>query len=438
MDSIRYLVSTAVQNQMSIHHLDVETAFLNGTLAEEIYLEIPDGFEDYKFNRKTQVFKLKKSIYGLKQASRVWNELFTAELIKLGLKQSTADPCIFIKYQESTDIPVAAVGVFVDDCFVVGGDAESLQLKNLLMNIFKMHDLGSLSFALGIKFDQFKDGSIQMSQALYVDKLLEKFDMMDAKTVETPMALKNSVKPKQQQEDIFENESPLFENINRYQQLVGSLIYLSNSTRPDIACAIRSLASKMHSPTEADMVAGKRVLRYLKGTRDLALNYNNKSQELFAYSDSSYAEEKDRKSVGGYVTLQAGAAITWKSTKQSIIAQSSMEAEYIALAETAKEIEWLRKLQVEFRPKSFSKPTTIFEDNQSTIKLSKNPIHSNRSKHIAVRFHKIQELVANKVINIEYMPTDQMVADIMTKSLGKVLHKRFVEGMGLIKATLSK
>jgi hypothetical protein len=189
----------------------------------------------------------------------------------------------------------------------------------------------------------------------------------------------------------------------------------------------------MHAPTEINLTAAKRVLRYLKGTRDLALNFNNKNQELEIYSDSSYAEELDRKSVGGYVTLQAGAAITWKSTKQSIIAQSSMEAEYIALAEAAKEAEWLRKLQQEFRPTALSTPTTIYEDNQSTIKLSNNPIHSNRSKHISVRYHKIQELVANKIIVIKHKPTQEMIADIMTKSLGRILHERFVEMMGLTK-----
>ncbi len=441
MDSIRFLISTAVQNQMKIQHLDVETAFLNGVLAEEIYLEIPEGFDEY--DRKSKVFKLKKSIYGLKQASRVWNELFTSELLKMGLIQSDADPCVFIKYQDSSQpattttststtprVPIGMIGVFVDDCLAVGGDDVLAEIKSKLMSIFKMHDLGPLTFALGIKFDQLKDNSIQMSQALYVDKLLEKFGMMDAKIVATPLVLKNAEKPKNEEN---EEKSPALEDINKYQSIVGSLIYLEHSTRPDIAYAVSLLARSMHAPTEEDMKNAKRVLRYLKGTRDLVLNYNNKNEELVIYSDSSYAEEKDRKSVGGYVSLQAGAAITWKSTKQSIIAQSSMEAEYIALAEAAKEAEWLRKLQQEFRPTSLTTPTTIFEDNQSTIKLSKNPIHSNRSKHIAVRYHKIQELVANKIIAVEYKPTEEMIADIMTKSLGRILHERFVKMMGLTK-----
>ena len=292
------------------------------------------------------------------------------------------------------------------------------------MNLFKMNDLGLLKHALGIKYDQREDGTIRMSQEIYVEKLLEKFNMQDCKPVDTPMPFKNN-------NNLIE-DSPTMQNINIYQQLVGSLIYLSNSTRPDIAYTIRELASVMHAPTDANFIAAKRCLRYLKKNQHYALNFNNKSQQLHAYSDSSYAEEKDYKSVGGYVTMCAGSAISWKSTKQPIIAQSSMEAEYIALAETAKEVEWLRKHQAEAFPSLADNPTIIYEDNQSAIKLSNNPIHSNRSKHINVRYHKIQELVANQVIDVQYLPTTDMVADIMTKSLAKVLHARFVDGMGLI------
>ena len=246
--------------------------------------------------------------------------------------------------------------------------------------------------------------------------------MQDCRAAATPLPTKINI----------EVNSKFFDDVNYYQQIVGSLIYLSNSTRPDIAYAVSYLARSMTAPTEENFSNAKRVLRYLKGSRNLALNFNNKNQDLFAYSDSSYAEEKDRKSVGGYVTMIAGSPISWKSKKQPIIAQSSMEAEYITLAETAKEIEWIRKLQREIFPKSTTTPTTIFEDNQSTINLSKNPIHSNRSKHIDVRYHKIQELVANKTISVTYLSTQEMVVDIMTKSLGRLLHARFVDGMGLI------
>jgi uncharacterized membrane-anchored protein len=162
----------------------------------------------------------------------------------------------------------------------------------------------------------------------------------------------------------------------------------------------------------------------------LSLNYNN-STSLVGYSDSSYAEEKDRKSVGGYVFNQAGAAITWRSTKQDIVAQSSMEAEYIALAESAKEAIWIRKLQREFFPK-IKTSTTIKQDNQSTIKLAINPIHTNRSKHIDVRYHATRNYVQDGAIKIEYVSTNEMIADIMTKALGSTLQEKFVKLLGLM------
>ena len=292
------------------------------------------------------------------------------------------------------------------------------------MEIFKMHDLGPLTYALGIKFDQKEDGTIQMSQQSYIDKMLEKFSMQDCKPTNTPLPIKSAT-------NIEPDNKPL-QDINKYQQIIGSLIFISNATRPDIAYAVSHLARAMHAPLESDLIAAKRVLRYLKGTRNYALNYNNKDQDLIIYSDSSWAEEPGRKSVGGYASICAGASISWKSTKQAIIAMSTMEAEYIALAEAAKEAQWLRKLELELFPKKISTPTTIYEDNQSTIKLSNNPLHTNRSKHIDIRYHKIQELVADKTIIVKYLPGTEMTADIMTKSLGPQLHHRHVAGLGLI------
>ena len=419
-ESIRRLVAFAVQTGCQIHHLDVQTAFLNAPLEEDVYIEIPEGFQ--QFGSRTKCLKANMSIYGLRQAGRNWNKFFKKKLIDMGYVQSAADPCIFIKYNQEGEI-ISVIGIFVDDCLVVGGEEENALVKKLLMEIFKMHDLGPLKFALGIKFDQ-KDGTIQMSQQHYVDKMLEKFSMQDCKPTNTPLPIKSAT-------NIEPDNKPL-QDINKYQQIIGSLIFISNSTRPDIAYAVSHLARAMHAPLESDLTAAKRVLRYLKGTRNYALNFNNKDQDLIIYSDSSWAEEQGRKSVGGYASICAGAAISWKSSKQPTIAMSTMEAEYIALAEAAKEAQWLRKLEQEFFPKKISTPTTICEDNQSTIKLSNNPIHTNRSKHIDIKYHKIQELVEDKIIKVQYVPGTEMTADIMTKSLGPQLHYRHATGLGLI------
>ena len=221
-----------------------------------------------------------------------------------------------------------------------------------------------------------------------------------------------------------------FEDIKLYQQIVGSLIYLSNATRPDIAFSVGVLARSMSSPSQADYNNAKHVMRYLVGSKNLVLKYNCQ-QNLVGYSDASYAEEEDRKSVGGYLFMQAGAVISWRSAKQPIVAMSSCEAEYIALSEACKEAVWIRKLQKEIQPEIVKLPVVIFEDNQSTIKLGNNPIHSNRTKHIDVRYHKIQEWVRDKAVKLEYMSTAEMTADIMTKSVGKILIERFREKMGL-------
>ena len=325
-ESTRRLTAFAVQSGFKIHHLDVQTAFLNAPLEEDIYLEIPEGFED--FGSRTKVLKLNKSIYGLRQAGRNWNVLFSSTLLDMGYAQSAADPCIFIKYNQDGTL-ISAIGIFVDDGLVVGGVEQNILVKDKLMEIFKMHDLGPLTYALGIKFDQKEDGTIQMSQQSYIDKMLEKFSMQDCKPTNTPLPIKSAT-------NIEPDNKPL-QDINKYQQIIGSLIFISNSTRPDVAYAVSQLARAMHAPLESDLIAAKRVLRYLKGTRNYALNYNNKDQDLIIYSDSSWAEEPGRKSVGGYASICAGASISWKSTKQPTIAMSTMEAEYIALAEAAKE-----------------------------------------------------------------------------------------------------
>jgi hypothetical protein len=417
-ESLRFLISYAAQQNLVIHNLDVKNAFLQAQLAEEIYAEIPEFMNEFNVEKSKFVLKLNKSIYGLKQAGRVWNEKFTSDIKNIGFLMSDADPCIFI--HES--IPNLLLGIFVDDCFVVGNPKEVEEIKIKLCQILPMHDLGKLTYALGIKISQ-EDDKITLCQDAYVKRLLEKFQMTDCKEISTPLPL-NAQKAE-------ENSEP-FEDINLYQQLVGSLIYLSNVTRPDLAYAVSHLARGMSSPTQNDWINAKRVLRYLKGTQNLGLKYQKgNKEEIFGYSDASYAEEKDRKSIGGYLFLQAGAAISWKSQKQNVVAQSSAEAEYIALAEASKESIWLQKFQTNFKMK-VKNPMKIFEDNQSTIQIAANPIHSKKTKHIDVQYHAIRDYIKNNKISVKYLRTDEMVADSMTKSLAQVQYNKHKDAMGLI------
>ena len=226
--SSRFLISSAVMLGFKIHHFDVQTAFLNGELEETIYLEIPEGFEaSLKVDRKAHVLKLVKSIYGLKQASRVWNEKFTSTIQQMNFVQSQADPCVFIKYGPD-QVPIALIGIYVDDCHVAAQEDQIVEIGNQLKSKFEMHDLGPLTYSLGINVDQ-SNGAVTLSQAKYVEKLTKKFGMDDSRIMSTPLPFK----PQNDQS----NNKP-FEDVNKYQQLIGSLIYLANATRPDLAYSV--------------------------------------------------------------------------------------------------------------------------------------------------------------------------------------------------------
>jgi hypothetical protein len=417
-ESLRFILSFSSANNFIADNMDVKTAFLYGDLDEEVYMEIPEG---YDIDRKKKVFKLKKSIYGLKQASRIWNEKFTEEVKKLGYQQSQADPCLF--YRMEKDKIVGLIGIVVDDVtLAIKNQREMERVKLLLSEKFEMKDMGSLTHIIGIKIEQSIDG-ISLSQEKYIDLLLHSFNMEHCKPQSTPL-------PTNMSNHDAENLKP-FSDIKAYQRLIGSLIYLANMTRPDISYATSYLARKLIEPTNQDYIHAKRVLRYLKGTRHYRITYGRSSTPLLGYSDASYADADERKSTGGYVFLMNGGPISWKSRKQSIVALSSTEAEFIALADTAKEALWWRKILREIDPKNINVPTTILEDNQSAIKLSKNHIHNDRSKHIDVRCFFIRDYISKLQLDVKYVPTNLQIADMFTKSLSNEILKKFVKLLNL-------
>ena len=205
-----------------------------------------------------------------------------------------------------------------------------------------------------------------------------------------------------------------------YQSAVGSLMYLSVSTRPDITYAVGNLARFCSKPTKAHWTAMKRVLRYLKGTVNYGIRYSQKSSsDCVGFSDADWAGDiDDRKSTSGYLFQISGGPVAWKSKKQSCVALSTAEAEYVALSSAAQESVWLRQLISEFG-RSLETPTTIFEDNQSAIAMSKNPQFHGRAKHIDIKHHFVREQVSSGAVKLEYCPTEEMTADIFTKGLNR-------------------
>lgn len=405
--SIRALLSFAVQNNMHVHQMDVVTAFLNGHLEEEIYMEQPDGY--VKPGQEHLVCKLKKAIYGLKQSPRCWSKTFTEFMKDLGFNQSTSDPCVFVRARQELEI----LAVYVDDLILITESLQSMsELKVALKNRYKMKDMGELSYILGISVIQDKTNKcVYLHQKHYIEAVLQKYGMDKANPVTTPADANVKL---QKNDGVSKPVNP-----GTYQSIVGSLLYAAMATRPDIAQAVSAVSKFNAEPNTAHMTAVKRILRYLKGTANLALKYQrSESETLVGFSDADWAgDQDDRRSTTGNVFLLSGGAVSWLSKKQNTVALSTAEAEYVALSQAAQECTWLTRLLSDLGMDVT--PTVILEDNQGAIAIAKNPVDHSRTKHIDIRYHYIRECVQNGQIQLQYCPTDDMRADILTKPLPK-------------------
>lgn len=416
LSSVRLLIAVAVQNNLQVEHLDVETAFLNGDLEEEIYMEQPEGFST---DPKGKVCLLKKSLYGLKQAPRQWNKKVCEAMKTLSLTQATTEHCLYYK-REGNDFLVVAV--FVDDFFILGNNAKMKDnFKNHLKKIFTVKDLGPLKDCLGMRVIQ-KEGCITLDQTKYIQKLLHKFGMNDAIPVTTPLepGLKLSL-PDKEEENI---EVP-------YQELIGSLMYVSICTRPDIAHAVSYLSQFNVHYGEVHWRAAKRVLRYLKETVHLKLLYKPGQSYPTGYADADYGNNIiDRRSFTGFIFFMSGAPISWEARKQRTVALSTTEAEYMALGEACKEAIYLKSLISEIF--AIIHPIVIHSDNQSSIKLAHNNTYHARTKHIDIKHHFIRDSLAHHNLTLKYIPSNDNIADILTKPLPRIKHARCANLLGLV------
>ena len=410
-ESVRTVIALAAMKNLVLHQMDVTTAFLNGTLEEEVYMKQPEGF--VRKGEEHLVCKLKKSIYGLKQSPRCWNMALDQFLTTINLRQSSADPCIYTSPGGETVI----VAVYVDDILVATETEKTmLKLKRLISQKFEVKDLGELKSFLGVQVKVMSD-SIWIGQSGYTSRVLEKFGMADAKPVSTPV----DVSLKLHSEN---NSSPVDKSL--YQSAVGSLLYLSNWTRPDITYAVNTVAKFSSSPTEVHWTAVKRIMRYLKGTSGYGVNYVKCTKDSLAgYCDADWAGDvNDRKSTSGYVFTLAGAPVSWRSKKQSCVALSTAEAEYIALASAAQEAVWLRELLKQLDG-PMAEATIVYDDSQSAIAMTKNPQFHGRAKHIGIKYHYIRGEVEKGTVKLLYCPTENMMADVLTKGLSKEKHHKF-------------
>jgi Reverse transcriptase (RNA-dependent DNA polymerase)/Integrase core domain/GAG-pre-integrase domain len=423
--SVRILLAIVALLDLELHQMDVVTAFLNGDLNEEIFMEQPEGFgaED-----SSQVCKLVKSLYGLKQAPRQWHAKIDGFLVGvLEFSRNVSDECFYVRIQGGI---IAIIALYVDDLLIACNNIGILnEIKKGLSREFEMKDMGQARMCLGFRISRNRsERKLTMSQEKYALAVLSRFGMSDANGARTPMEVSIDV----------DDSSELATNVP-YREAIGSLMYLMVGTRPDIAFAVSRMAKYVESPTILHWKAVKHIMRYIRHTSDYGLEFGGSGNVDFkCFCDSDWGgDTATRKSTSGYIFCMAGGAISWSSKKQAVVALSSTESEYVGLSLAAKEAVWLRRLVggIGISEIYNGEPVTIFADNQGSIKLAENDSTSKRTKHIDIRYHFTKNAILEGEITLKYCNTTEMVADMMTKPLGKVKLEAFSELAGLVRTS---
>ncbi|GKU93614.1 hypothetical protein SLEP1_g7191 [Rubroshorea leprosula] len=404
METIKLIVGLAAQNQWKIHQMDVKSAFLNGPLEEEVYVKQPLGF--MKQGSEDKVYRLKKALYGLEQAPRAWNKHVDSLFLQVGFEKCPSEHALYVKVNNSGDILLLCL--YVDDLIFTGNNPTMIEdFKKSMMGEFEMIDLGLMSYFLGMEVVQRKDG-IFICQKRYAIELLKKFHMQNCNCVRTPMEVGTR---------LSKNGEGAPVDSTYFKQIVGSLRYLT-CTRPDISYGVGLISRFLENLQQSHMQVAKKIMRYLKGTLNYGLFYSSTDNcAIIGYLDSDWVGDlDDRKSTSGYCFNFGATSFSWSSKKQSVVALSTCEAEYVAAASSACQAIWLLNLMNQIYA-LMKEPMKIFVDNVSVIDLAKNPITHGRSKHIDVRFHFLRDQVGKKAIELVYCKSENQVADILAKPL---------------------
>ena len=412
LPTVRIVLAIINKLNLDAIQLDVKTAFLNGTIHEEIFMEVPDGLDVSQRFRDEKVCKLQKALYGLRISPKRWNRKFTEEVSKLGLKSMRNEPCLFIWRDKSK---IAILLLYVDDMIVASNHPPKLQeICETLHSVFEMSDLGEPKLFLGMNIRRDRDHTIlELSQREYILKILNRFEMSEVKPMSTLM-VKRSEKEK--------NNTPInceeSELVVPFREAIGSLLYLSGTTRLDITYAVNVLSRCQSKPTVEDWVAVKRVFRYLKGTLDEKLKYRGRDETLILYTDASFSDLPGSKSTEGYLIKLYGDAVVWRSHKQGFVAMSTHEAEFLALSTGCMEAVATNSL-LEFILDEKFIPIECWCDNSAAVACVK------KENTIALR-HNVErhkdyaiDCTEKGLVNVEWVNSDHQLADVFTKALPK-------------------
>ncbi|GJV74827.1 putative ribonuclease H-like domain-containing protein [Tanacetum coccineum] len=417
IEAIRLFLAYALFKDFVVYQMDVKSAFLYGKIEKEVYVCRPPSFEDPDF--LDRVYKVEKTLYGLHQAPRDWYKTLSTYLLDNGFQKGKIDKTLFIKRDKSD---ILLVQVYVDD-IIFGSTRKKMctEFEKMMHKKFQMSSMGELTFFLGLQVKQKEDG-IFISQDKYVNEILNKFGFSDVKTARTPMETQKALLKDADGEDVDEH---------LYRSMIGSLMYLTSS-RPDIMFAVCACARFQVNPKVSHLHAVKRIFRYLKGQPKLGLWYPKDSPfDLVAYTDSDYAGASlDRKSTTGGCQFLGCRLISWQCKKQTVVANSTTEAEYIAASNCCGQVLWIQNQLLDYGYNFMQ--TKIHIDNESTICIVKNPVFHSKTKHIEIRHHFIRDSNEKKLIQMIKIHTDQNVADLLTKAFDVSRFQYLIASIGML------
>jgi hypothetical protein len=425
MNTIRLLFALAVDLGLTLKQFDIMTAFLNGDIDLELYITQPEGFisdlhPDY-------VCLLLKSLYGLKQSPRLWNFKFNSVVLDAGYVRSDMDPCLYIKRGEGNTVTYLLL--YVDDGVIASNDDNEVnRLMDILKSSFQVKEMDRLTYLLGLQvdFDVNSRNILRLHQESYIQEICADFRLLECKPMSTPCETRVHLPT------YTTPQSGI--SMDLYRKGIGKLLYASNCTRPDISFVVGLLSRHLQFPGKEHFTLMLRVMKYLKNTANYGLVYYSRVGQPnvpVGYSDSSFADNRtDSKSTGGYTFNLSGAAITWRSKKQSLVSTSSTEAEYIALCDAVGESIWLRQIMNEMTGR-ITYPILVYCDNSPTISIASDVGVTTRNKHILVKYHYSREMIQKKYVVVEHISTSKNLADIMTKGLGSNKLQYFRSGLGV-------
>ena len=441
----RILIALSVANNLFVKQFDCENAYLQGKTRRRILIKFPeDWIMTTPTGEETRIAIADKALYGLKESGRDWYITLRDDLLKDNYTQLEADPCVFIKTLDKNELNI--ISIYVDDGLQICKNEKLMDEEfQRFTKRFKAREYRESDYILSISTERVKDG-IVLHQSAYAKTILEEFGLWEEPTTvqiigtkPTPMAVNYKYDETLERLDKKKN--------SQYRSVIMKLSYLAQQTRADIMFAVNVLAQYQEKPTANEWKAMVHILRYLKGTWDFGLFYRksnnvnntiitnenvfNSSSDPECFADASFANEEKRKSRSGYLFFISGAIVTWCSKKQPVISVSSTEAELYSLSEAIREGVWIRNLFKELH-QNLNEPTIVNQDNKSTIAIAKNPIHHQRTKHIDVKMNQLRQYLDKKDLSLKWCPTEDMIADILTKALPAAQHKRFTKLMGYV------